>query len=231
MRKTSEPVTVFDGAAVTQSGLIHRVWEPSSSGPHRSVVMLHGRSGNEDVMWIFARTVPRDWLIVAPRGIKPDPDDGYAWHPRARDEWPTLTQFDEAVEAVAAFIQELPRLYQADPKHIYLMGFSQGAAAAYATAIRHPGLIRGIAGLVGFVPVECGAALETSPLLELPIFMAVGRRDPFIPLSRTSFCAQTLTMAGADVDYHEYDAGHRLNAKGMRDLAKWWQARADNGDR
>jgi phospholipase/carboxylesterase len=229
MRKTSEPTAVNGGRGVSQSGLIHRLWEPTSPRPHRTVVMLHGRSGDEKVMWIFAKTLPSDWLVVAPRGIKPDPDGGFAWHPRARDEWPSLAQFDEAAAAVMRFIRALPQLYGADPKQIYLMGYSQGAATAYATAIRNPGIVKGIAGLVGFVPIKCDEALESSPLVDLPIFMAVGQRDPLIPLSRTSYCAQTLTMAGANLDYREYDTGHRLNAQGMRDLKQWWSERESNG--
>jgi phospholipase/carboxylesterase len=179
------------------------------------------------VMWLFARTLPPDWLVVAPRGIKPDPSGGYAWHPRQRDEWPTLRQFDEAVAAVTRFIQALPQLYEADGDHIYLMGFSQGAATAYATAIRHPGLVQGIAGLVGFVPTDCGPALESSPLKHLPIFMAVGKKDDLIPLNHTAGCARTLAMAGTQLEYHEYDTGHKLNGQGMRDLRRWWQARVE----
>jgi phospholipase/carboxylesterase len=176
-------------------------------------------------MWIFARTIPPNWLIVAPRGIKPDSAGGYTWYPRARDQWPTLEQFDEASEAVYRFVSALPQLYNADPHQVYLMGFSQGAATAYATAIRHPHSVQGIAGLVGFIPVECGAIQESSPLMRLPIFMAAGKRDPLIPLSRTVSCAQTLYMAGAQLEYHEYDTGHRLNAQGIKDLKRWWQAR------
>ena len=229
MRKTGTPVAVLNGYAVAASGFIHRVWEPSSPGPHKIVVMLHGRSGDEDVMWIFAKTVPPDWIIVAPRGIHPDPDGGYVWLPRAKNEWPTLSQFDDAVTAVSQFIGTLPELYDADPEQVFLMGFSQGAAVSYALAIRHPELIRGVAGLVGFIPVECDASLESSPLRSLPIFMAIGKRDPLIPLARTASCAQTLYMAGAQLDYHEYDTGHKLNSRGFDDLTRWWLAREADG--
>lgn len=205
--------------------LIHRVQVPEVSGPHRTVVLLHGRSGNEDVMWLFAKTIPQDWLMVAPRAIKPDPDGGYSWRLRQLDEWPTLEQFDEAVASITAFIRSLPQRYNADPDHIYLMGFSQGAAAAYAVAMRHPGLVQGIAGLVGFIPTRCDSALDESPLVDLPIFMAVGKRDPLIPAERAAGCAQTLVMAGSDLEYHEYDTGHKLNATGMRDLQAWWAER------
>ena len=106
------------------------------------------------------------------------------------------------------------------------MGFSQGAATAYATAIQHPGLITGIAGLVGFAPAECDDALHSAPFRGMPIFMAAGRHDPLIPLERAVACARTLRDGGAFLDYHEYDTGHKLNARGLRDLKRWWRERS-----
>jgi phospholipase/carboxylesterase len=134
--------------------------------------------------------------------------------------------FDEAAGAIYRFIGALPLLYDADPRKIYFMGFSQGAAAAYATAMRNPGTIQGIAGLLGFVPVQSSAALETLALKEMPIFMAVGVDDPYISHERTKSCAQTLMASGALLDYREYETGHRLNAQGLRDLRAWWKALA-----
>lgn len=226
MTDTANALLVDGGVKLALTGLVHRVTQPSGGGPHPTVVMLHGRSGNEDAMWVFSQALPEEWLIAAPRGIKPDPDGGYAWHPRQRDEWPALDKFNEAVADVTAFVETLPRVYGADQNRVYLMGFSQGAATAYATAIAHRGLVKGIAGLVGFLPVGCDAAVEVKALEGLHIFMAVGRKDPFIPHQRTQVCAQTLRAAGTKLTYREYDAGHRLNAQGMRDLKAWWQDRA-----
>lgn len=207
------------------AGLVHRVRAPQTPGPHPTIILLHGRSGDEDVMWVFARALPPGWLLVAPRGLKPDPDGGYAWHPRTPDEWPCLYEFDEAVTAVTHFIHALPQQYNADPKQIYLMGFSQGAAAAYALAMKYPRLIQGVAGLVGFVPEACDAAVQIQALDGLPIFMAVGVEDPLIPYQRAQQCAQTLREAGANLTYKEYITGHKLDAQGMRDLQAWWRAR------
>jgi phospholipase/carboxylesterase len=187
--------------------------------------MLHGRSGDEDVMWAFAPVLPEHWLIVAPRGIVPDPDGGYAWHPRKRDEWPALSAFDNSVAAVYGFIRSLSGLYDADPDYVYLMGFSQGAATAYATAIRHPGLAQGIAGLVGFAPAASEVEVSVEPLSRMPVFMAVGRADPRIPLERAEECARVLRVAGSRVEYRVYDTGHRISAQGMRDLKRWWRER------
>jgi phospholipase/carboxylesterase len=221
-----EPLLIDNGPAYEASGLVHRVQQTAANGPHPTVVMIHGRAGNEDVMWVFARALPPGWLVVAPRALKDDPDGGYSWHPPQADEWPELPLFDEAVAAVHRFIQALPDLYQADLNRLYLMGFSQGAAVAYATALHHPGLAQGIAGLVGFVPTETDAAVANAPLQMLPVFMAAGREDERIPLNVSQQAAEVMRAAGAEVEYHEYDTGHKLNAQGMRDLKAWWDGRS-----
>lgn len=222
---TPKPQLIETGEAFTKAGLVHRVLQPEAEGPRPTAVLLHGRAGNEEVMWVFGRTLPPGWLLVAPRAIKDDPDGGYSWHPRQPDTWPSLSEFDEAVTAVTHFIQALPSLYNADPSRIYLMGFSQGAALAYATAIRQPGLVQGIAGLVGFIPEAAEAALAEAPLKDLPIFVAVGSQDERIPAARARQGAKKLKTAEAQLDYREYDTGHKLNAQGMRDLTEWWERR------
>lgn len=216
------PQLVSNGPGFEAAGLVHRVLRPETPSPYPTLIMLHGRSGDENAMWIFSRVVPKNWLVLSPRGIKPDPAGGFAWHPRQRDEWPPLDKFDNAVKAVKKFVDALPTLYNADISRLYLMGFSQGAATSYAFAMRHRGLVKGLAGLVGFVPVGCGAAIETAALKDVPIFMAVGKRDIYIAHTRAQNCAQTLQAAGAELSYHEYDTGHRLNAAGMKDLKAWW---------
>lgn len=225
MKGLSSPPQLFaNGPAFDAAGLVHRVRRPDAPGPHRTAVMLHGRSGDEDVMWVFASTVPDDWLIVAPRAIQADPDGDYSWHPRRPDAWPSLIAFDEAVAALVKFIRALPALYQADPDHVYLMGFSQGAALAYAVALRHPGLVKGVAGLVGFTPEGIGS--DQRPLEGLPVFMAAGTNDPRIPLVRSRASAGVLRQAGAALEYNEYDTEHKLTPDAIRDLRRWWQERA-----
>ena len=40
--------------AADAGDLTHRVARPAGPGPHPTVLMLHGRSGDENVMWVFA---------------------------------------------------------------------------------------------------------------------------------------------------------------------------------
>ncbi len=223
--QTIKPVLVDDGPVLEATGLVHRVKEPNAPGPHPTVVMLHGRYGNEEVMWIFQKTIPVHWLKIAPRAIEADPHGGYSWILQGDDSWPPLSEFDRAVTAVTTFIQSLSTVYNADPDQIYLMGFSQGAAVAYAVAMRHPGIVKAIAGLVGFVPEDCDTPQTLSALQNLPIFMAVGKQDKRIPYERSQKCATTLRNAQADLSYHEYDTGHKLNVQGTKDLTRWWSMR------
>ena len=209
------------------TGLPHRVRIPTKrEAPHPAVVLLHGRHGTEDVPWIFARSLPEDWLLVAPRAIEYEPETaeheiGYSWIFHPETGWPTIDDFDDAVTAIYDFIISLPDVYDADPEQIYLLGFSQGAAAAYATAMRHPGLVKGIAGLVGFTPFR-NRDLLPRPLENLPIFVAVGKKDERVRLTISRFGRNQLLSAGANLTYREYDVGHKLNGQGMRDLKAWW---------
>lgn len=219
------------GRAAYMTGLPHRVRQPQRPGPHPTVVLIHGRHGNEDVTWVFSRTFPSDWLVVAPRAIEFDPEtpqsgDGWSWLPAETKLWPHLDRFDGAVTALSDFTLALPDAYQADPQAIFYLGFSQGAAVGIAAAAEHPGLVSGIAALVGFAPTLPAATISQKPLQALPIYMAAGVQDNEVPLSVAQSSRDALIEAGADLEYHEYQTGHKLNSQGLRDLSAWWQARA-----
>lgn len=215
------------------TGLAHRVRQPEKRGPHPTVVMLHGRHGTEDVTWVFAKALPKDWLLIAPRAIEWEPENeedeaGYSWLlqddriPAESGLWPTLDDFQDGVIGLEYFIKALPDVYGADPARIYLLGFSQGAAAAFALAINHPELVQGIACLVGFVPEDVDAAVQEQVLKDLPVFMAIGREDNRVPLKHAQKSAQILEQMNVNLTVREYDTGHKLNGAGMRDLAAWW---------
>ena len=220
----------YDRAAY-MTGLPHRVRPGSGPPPHPTVVMIHGRHGNEDVPWVFSRTVPEQCLIIAPRAIEEEPEDpnsgeeGFSWLLPDSREWPKLEAFDPAVRALHDFVRALPDAYQADLARLYILGFSQGAAVAYATILNHPGLVQGVAGLVGFSPVVPDPIIERKPLATLPVHMAVGKEDERVPLEIARKCRDIIAKAGAELDYHEYQVGHKLNSRGLQNLKAWFSAR------
>lgn len=225
MIATDIPPLVEDGPEFEATGLVHRYQVPAGPGPYPTVVLLHGRYGSEDVMWVFRRVIPRPWLQVAPRAVMPETRPGYSWLHQPPDFWPAMADFEPAVEALVNFLNALPRVYNADPDRLFLMGFSQGAAVALSVAFTRPGLVRGIASLVGFAP-RVGDGDLAIGLDGLPVFMAVGTEDERIPLEQSLRSADILRQAGADLDYHQYPTGHKLTAEGMKDLQAWWLARS-----
>lgn len=219
------PQLVYGGFELEAVGLVHRVWQPEEPGLYPVVVMLHGHLGNEDVMWVFAQTIPPSCVIVSPRATVRESDKSYSWMPRVGNEWPALAQFDEAVTAVKAFIHALPALYPVDLNRVYLMGFSQGAALSFAVAMQSPGWVKGIASLVGFMPLHTEDAVERAALRNMPVLMTAGVRDERIPLSIAQRSAETVQALGAFLEYREYETGHKLDAAGMRKLKTWWSER------
>jgi phospholipase/carboxylesterase len=211
------------------TGLAHRVFQPNRPAPHPTVVMVHGRHGTEDATWVFAPSMPGDWLLVAPRAIlpekeKPSDEAGFSWLNMPHGRWPRLDEFEDAVTALADFIGALPDVYGADPSQIYLLGFSQGAAASLALAMTHPGLVQGVMGLVGFAP-ELPDPTAVS-LSGFPVFMAVGQRDDKVPLAIAQASSERLRQLDADLSYSEYPVGHRLNSAGLKALQSWIHTQA-----
>ena len=147
-----KPRLVDTGPEHAALGLAHRVLLPAGAGPHPTVVMLHGLSGDDRVMWIFAPRLPAGWLLVAPRAPHPEPRGGHAWLPRAPHEWPAMDRFAPAAARIERLIEALPATYGADPEAIYLMGFSQGGVMAYDLALGRPERFKALVALSSWLP-------------------------------------------------------------------------------
>lgn len=215
-----ETELVVEGMAFERAGILHRLHQPTSPPPHRTIILIHGRAGTEDVMWVFARALPANCLVVAPRAIYTD-GEGFSWTPYVPEHFPTFAELEDGAKKVAEMIQALPAIYGANAQEVYLMGFSQGAALALCLAMRNRRLVQGVACLMGFVPAQTSFA-HLSELLDLPIFMAVGKQDETIPYAISTKGANELRWAGADLTYCEYEIGHKMPAQALRDLRQWF---------
>lgn len=183
------PPSLASPEAAAQLGLTYRFLEPPPTAEAPPLaLLLHGMGGDERVMWVFSAQLPAHWLQVAPRAPLPAQPAGWAWLPRRPDEWPDLARFDDAAALLERFLLGLPSRHRVDLSRIVLVGFSQGAATAFALALRLAGReigrggavakgagfaadggrpapqrprLRGLASLVGFMPegaVAGGAA-------------------------------------------------------------------------
>lgn len=219
MPTANEPYTIFD------RGWILRLRPPQNlAASSRILLLLHGWTGDENVMWIFARGASPDAWIYAPRGPIQAPDGGYGWLPHA-EKLPTLADFSRvASDLMDAYVRWTS---EAQVAHlpVDVMGFSQGAAMAYALAAFYPEKIARVIALAGFLPSD-----ETRPggydvLQDKPIYIAHGTKDATIPVGLARSAVSRLQSSGARVTYCESDTGHKLSASCLKSLDAFLSAK------
>ena len=54
---------------------------PATVASPRLLVMIHGWTGDENSMWVFARRFSEQYWIIAPRAPHPADPQGFSWRP------------------------------------------------------------------------------------------------------------------------------------------------------
>jgi phospholipase/carboxylesterase len=190
---------------------VARARQPEGSGPFPVYLLLHGLTGDEEVMWVFASRLPVNALLIAPRALHSSTISGYSWLPESGHKWPLIADFQPAVEAILELLN--PNFFpSADFSNLNLVGFSQGAALAYTFALLQAEKVRAVAGLAGFLPEDAPDYIAGRPLRAKRIFIAHGTKDDTVPVERARWAVGILQQAGAQVIYCEDDVGHKLSA-------------------
>jgi phospholipase/carboxylesterase len=199
-----------------------RTRQPDGEGPFPVIFLLHGWTGDENAMWVFADRLPATHLLVAPRGLYATPLGGYGWVENHKKVWSSIADFQPAVGALSALLTE-KLLPDADFARISLVGFSQGAALSYALALLQPGCFERVAGLSGFMPTGNEILVNERSLSGKPVFIAHGAKDEIVPIEKAHQAADALELAGARVIYCEDDVGHKLSASCFHGLEVFFQ--------
>lgn len=204
------------------NGWTLQVRRPDGPAPHRLIVMLHGLTGDENAMWVFAARLPKDVCLLAPRGLYRSSLGGYSWQngPEA-DSAAELDDFRESIEALQHLLapENFPDL-QLD--QIGLVGFSQGAALSYCLALSDPGRLKTLAGLSGFLPRGAERLATDRAMGGKTVFMAHGTQDDMAPFARAQHARQVFEEAGAQVIFCTDDVGHKLSSGCFRGLQEYY---------
>lgn len=195
---------------------------PLGEGPHPVLLLLHGWTGDERVMWVFTRRISERYLMIAPRGIFPTSSGGFGWQSEISHEWPEVADFRISSEALLELLN-LKNFPAADFSNISGIGFSQGAALMFTFALLNPKGIKALAGLAGFLPEDGHQLVKKTPLSNKRIFIAHGRLDDRVPVEKARQAVEILTQAGAQVSYCEEDVGHKLSASCFRSMESFFE--------
>ena len=176
-------------------------------------------------MWVFARDLPKQYWMIAPRAPHNAEPFGYSWrtvHPETFGR-PSFEQLLPAAEALIRLIDEYQASAGIDASVIDVMGFSQGAAMSSVLAFLYPQRIRKVGILAGFVPSGVDEYIPNQPLAGKKIFVTHGTKDEMIPVDRARASMEILKRAGAEITYCEDEVGHKVSLNCIKALRKYYE--------
>ena len=196
-----------------------RIRESKDSSP-RLLLLIHGLTGDENSMWVFAQALPADYWIVAPRAPYPAEPSGYSWRlPQFKNmDQLHLDQLKISAAALIRLVDEYSLSVGLDAHVFDVMGFSQGAAMSNLLAFLYPQRIRKVGILAGFVPNGLDELVPQRPLEGKPFFVAHGTKDEMVTVDRARTSIEILEQAGAQVTYCEDEVGHKVSITCLRAL-------------
>lgn len=212
----------FSQDEIDQFGLHGKIHDNSDVpfGERVGVVLVHGRAGNENLMWVFSKTIEsHDPIVIAPRAILPDPIGGYSWWNVGRQ-----VSFEE-VESTTRYIKKLvlgmPGRYGVDPRKIIIIGFSQGGAVAISLALLNPSLFLGVGMLASFIPRALMDKSQIDYKIPLNVFISHGSNDDVITLDRAILGYEFLKIIGTNVKFSQDEATHKISSGSLKLFKNW----------
>ena len=201
--------------------------------PAPLLIALHGYGANK-------RQMMREALALAPDGFAIASLQGLHQHMKEPKEpggplrfgfgWLTNFHPEESVaihhQALLDLMQTLVSEGVADPKRIFLLGFSQSCALNYRFAFTHPDHLRGVVGICGGLPGDWETSEHYQPTKSAVLHLA-GTGDEFYPPSRVADYEERLRLRAQNVEFKSYDAAHEMVPSMREDVSAWLNKHAE----
>lgn len=201
--------------------------QTTSTGPAPLLIALHGYGANK-------RQMMREAQLMAPHGFAIASLQGFHQHIKEPREpggplrfgfgWLTNFRSEESVaihhEVLLDLIRVLTDDGTADPRRIYLLGFSQSCALNYRFAFTHSEVLTGVIGICGGIPGDW----DQNPIYkttQLNVFHLAGKNDEFYPPERVRDYEKQLAARARQVTFKSYDATHEIVPAMREDVKKW----------
>ncbi|MFF8573061.1 alpha/beta hydrolase family esterase [Streptomyces sp. NPDC015408] len=158
----------------TRRYLLHR---PAADGRRPLVIAFHGRGESaadlREKSGLQRAAEERGMLVAFAEGL----DQGWGAGARATEQRPDPGR---DVRFTEALIKHLVGTGHADPRRVYVAGFSNGGSMALRMAAERPALLAGAASVSGQLAAGDGAVKPTGPV---PVLVVYGADDPVRPLA------------------------------------------------
>lgn len=105
---------------------------------------------------------------------------------------------------------------------IFVAGFSQGGAVAYATALTHPEPLAGVIALSTYIPNPRWQVAEATPAnATIPVFAAHGTEDDVVAPALGLAARDLLLQHAYPVEWHEYAMPHSVCLEEVEAIGQW----------
>ena len=108
------------------------------------------------------------------------------------------------------------------PERIVLIGFSQGGAVAYHTALTFPHKLAGLIALSTYLPnPEALERADRSANQSIPVRIAHGDFDDMVTERASRLAFDWLQQQGYDVEWKRYPMAHEICISEIRQIGDW----------
>lgn len=214
--------------------LTHLIREPKTKAAKPPLLLLlHGVGSNEHDLFELAPHLDERFFVVSARAPIVLMPGSYAWfHVEFTPDNRIVINPDDAEQSrglLLKFIDELVAAYALDPKHVYLMGFSQGAIISQCIALTRPDKIAGVVAMSGRVlPEVLPLTAKSEAFDRLPVMVVHGLNDQKLNISYGRNARDVWSKLPVVLTYREYAMGHEVTQASLKDIVAWLKARLDS---
>jgi phospholipase/carboxylesterase len=187
------------------------LYVPEHYTPERAwpvIVALHGGSGNgRDFLWMWVREAKSyGYLLVAPTAVA--------------DTWSAVE--DRGLLEILAWLDQR---YHLASDRILLTGLSDGATFGLLYGLAHPDVYRAVAPLCGVLHPANEVLGNLDRARGVPIYLVHGVEDFLFPVALARAARDTLTAAGALLEYRELaDLSHTYPRSENTRIVRWFES-------
>ncbi|NLN28671.1 MAG: alpha/beta hydrolase [Firmicutes bacterium] len=194
-------------------------FRPAAREGAPTLLLLHGTGGTETDLLPLAELIDPDAAVLGVRGNVLE--NGMARFFRRIAEG----VFDEEdlvfrTEELYDFLDEAAERYGFERSRVVAVGYSNGANIAGSLLFHKANVL---AGATLHHPMVPRRGISLPDLTGTPVFIGAGRNDPICRPEETEELKALLEGAGARVEVHWEDAGHRLTQTEAEAAAAWYR--------
>jgi phospholipase/carboxylesterase len=224
--------TTQRGKGMNTLSLIHLVRQPKNeAGTPPLLLLLHGFGSNEHDLYGLTPFLDERFLIISVRAPNTLGPESYAWFEldfTAQGPVINPEQAEISRKTLITFLNEAVTAYGADPKQVYLMGFSQGAIMSSSVALTQPELVAGVAMMSGRILPEIQPLIASKEeLAGLPFIVVHGTADTVLSITYGRASRELLSSLPVELTYHEYQMGHEVSQESLSDVTAWLTEQLD----